>query len=63
MTQATWHGADVSGRPQVDLWRLAIFATSVFIMLVFSEGWVFPLRGDAGAKTFDSLIRLVYLPA
>lgn len=63
MTQATWHGADVSGRPQVDLWRLAIFAISVFIMLVFSEGWVFPLRGDAGAKTFDSLIRLVYLPA
>ncbi len=63
MTQATWPGAEVSGRPQVDLWRLAIFAICVFIMLVFSEGWVFPLRGDAGSKAFDSLIRLAYLPA
>ncbi|MDO8324737.1 MAG: O-antigen ligase [Phenylobacterium sp.] len=63
MTQATWPGAEVSGRPQVDLWRLAIFAACVFIMLIFSEGWVFPLRGDAGSKTFDSLIRLAYLPA
>lgn len=63
MTQATWPGAEVSGRPQVDLWRLAVFALCVFIMLVFSEGWVFPLRGDAGSKTFDSLIRLAYLPA
>ncbi|WP_340646308.1 O-antigen ligase [Phenylobacterium sp.] len=63
MTQAIWHNAVGSGRPQVDLWRLAIFATSVFIMLIFSEGWVFPLRGDAGLTTFDSLIRVAYLPA
>ena len=63
MTQATWPGAEVGGRPQADLGRLAVFVTCVVIMLVFSEGWVFPLRGDGGSKTFDSLIRLAYLPA
>lgn len=63
MTQATWSGVEVGGRPQVSAWTLTIFATSLLIMLTFSEGWVFPLRGDANNTAFDKLIPLGYLPA
>ena len=63
MTQATWSGVDVGGRPQVSLWNLTIFGASVLILLIFSEGWVFPLRGDANNTAFDKLIPLGYLPA
>ena len=63
MTQATWRDIHVAGRPQVDLRRLAIFAASVMILLIFSEAWVFPLRGDANNTAFDKLIPLGYLPA
>lgn len=60
---AAWSGADVSGRRQISVWDLAIFAASVSILLIFSEGWVFPLRGDANNTAFDKLIPLGYLPA
>ena len=63
MTQATWSGVEVGGRPQVSPWTLMIFAASLLIMLTFSEGWVFPLRGDANNTAFDKLIPLGYLPA
>ena len=63
MTQATWSGAEVAGRPLVSPWRLVIFAASLLILLTFSEGWVFPLRGDANNTAFDKLIPLGYLPA
>ncbi len=63
MTQATWSGVEVGGRPQVSLWSLTIFGASVLILLIFSEGWVFPLRGDANNTAFDKLIPLGYLPA
>ena len=61
--QAAWTGVDVSGRRQVSVWDLTVFAASVLILLIFSEGWVFPLRGDANNTAFDSLIRLGYIPA
>ncbi|CAN5899351.1 O-antigen ligase [soil metagenome] len=63
MTQATWSGVEGGGRPQVSLWSLTIFGASVLILLIFSEGWVFPLRGDANNTAFDKLIPLGYLPA
>lgn len=63
MTQATWSSVEAGGRPQVSLWSLITFAASVMILLIFSEGWVFPLRGDAGNTAFDSLIRVAYIPA
>jgi exopolysaccharide production protein ExoQ len=63
VTQATWTGVEVGGRPQVSLWSLTIFGASVLILLIFSEGWVFPLRGDANNTAFDKLIPLGYLPA
>jgi len=41
----------------------AVFAAAVFMLLTYSQGWVFPLTGRSGASADSILIRAMFLPA
>ena len=53
------------GSPPAPLtaWRLLLVGAAVFLLLVFSQAWVFPLMGEQASAAEGGLIRVLYLPA
>ena len=47
----------------VTAWRLILAAAGVFLLLVYSQAWVFPLMGEQADTSQSGLIRALYLPA
>lgn len=43
--------------------RAVAFAASVFIILIFSQAWVFPILGEKGDPSASGLVRALFLPA
>lgn len=62
MTAAAWSDAR-SGPHRADMWDWLAFAMSVFILLIFSQGWILPLVGDKFDEGSSALVRNAYLPA
>jgi len=44
-------------------WRRLLGGAAVFLLLVFSQAWVFPLMGEQASAAEGGLIRVLYLPA
>lgn len=63
MTQAAVGRTAEAGVQPVGLWRVAAFALSVFILLIYSQAWVYPLLGDTADAAAGGLVRVLYLPA
>lgn len=59
----TWAQAQAPADQPVTLWRAATFALAVMIVLVFSQGWVFPILGDKGDASASGLVRALFIPA
>ena len=49
--------------PPLTAWRLLLAGSSVFLLLVYSQAWVFPLMGPQADVSQGGLIRALYLPA
>lgn len=49
--------------PRLTAWRLILACASVFLLLVYSQAWVFPLMGEQATAEQGGLIRALYLPA
>lgn len=49
--------------PPITAWRLILAAAGVFLLLVYSQAWVFPLMGEQADTSQGGLIRALYLPA
>ncbi len=47
----------------ITAWRLVLAAAGVFLLLVYSQAWVFPLMGEQANTSQGGLIRALYLPA
>lgn len=47
----------------VTIWRLVLAGAGVFLLLVYSQAWVFPLMGEQADTSQSGLIRALYLPA
>lgn len=54
--------APTRGAP-ITAWRLILAAAGVFLLLVYSQAWVFPLMGEQADTSQSGLIRALYLPA
>jgi O-antigen ligase len=51
--------APVAGAP----WRRLFFSLAVFVLLIYSQAWVFPLMGEEVNESAGGLIRALFLPA
>ena len=49
--------------PPLTLWRLLLLGAALFLLLVYSQAWVFPLMGEQATAAEGGLIRVLYLPA
>lgn len=47
----------------ITAWRLVLAGAGVFLLLVYSQAWVFPLMGEQADTSQSGLIRALYLPA
>ncbi len=65
MTGAAYAGAPAfeAPAPRLTAWRLILAGASVFLLLVYSQAWVFPLMGEQATAEQGGLIRALYLPA
>lgn len=52
-----------SAAPRLTIWRLLLVGAGLFLLLVYSQAWVFPLMGEQATAAEGGLIRVLYLPA
>lgn len=55
--------AQTSQAPPLTAWRLMLIGAALFLLLVYSQAWVFPLMGEQATAAEGGLIRVLYLPA
>ena len=57
--------AEPAARPgqPLTLMRAATFCAAVLMVLIFSQGWVFPLLGEKGDPAASGLVRALFIPA
>ena len=57
------YAPSLASAPPLTAWRLLLAGASVFLLLVYSQAWVFPLMGPQADVSQGGLIRALYLPA
>lgn len=50
-------------RPRTDMFDWLAFGLSVFMLLIFSQGWIMPLFGETFDAAASGIVRNAYLPA
>lgn len=55
--------AQAEPRQAFEAWHSAYFACLIFIVLIFSQAWVFPILGDKGDPSASGLVRSLFIPA
>ena len=65
MTATVWARPQASSRDEArpTLLDAAAFAAGVFILLIYSQGWLGPLIGYGDATAAGPIIRVIYFPA
>ena len=49
--------------PRADMFDWLAFGLSVFMLLIFSQGWIMPLFGETFDAAASGVVRNAYLPA
>ena len=62
MAQA-WPPAPLEAPRRLTLFDVAARGASVFLLLIFSQGWIAPIFGEDGLESAGGIIRAAYFPA
>lgn len=58
-----WSPAPAESAPRLTIVDVAAMAAAVFLLIIFSQGWIAPIFGEDGLEAASAIIRAAYFPA